>query len=133
MSTVATPTRTIGPERVLLLGYGVFVVAAGARSAVQLATHPGRAPLAYALSALAAAVYAIGFVLVRRAAAGQGRRVARRFAAVELAGVLVVGSASVLRPSAFPDATVWSCFGAGYLLLPLAVPVAVLLWLRERP
>jgi hypothetical protein len=38
----------------------------------------------------------------------------------------------VIDRGAFPDATVWSDYGAGYLLVPLALPVAVLVWLRRR-
>jgi hypothetical protein len=54
---------------------------------------------------------------------------------VELGGVLVVGIATVIDSDAFPDQTVWSYFGAGYLLIPLILPILGLLWLRrtERP
>jgi hypothetical protein len=31
-----------------------------------------------------------------------------------------------------PDETVWSRFGAGYGYLPLALPVAALVWLRRH-
>jgi hypothetical protein len=112
---------------VLLCGYALFVVASGARSAVQLATHVGRAPLAYVLSAVAAVVYLIGFaLLVRRSS------FARRWCQVEFAGVLVVGSISLVRSDWFPDATVWSCFGAGYGFVPLILPLLALAWLRRR-
>jgi hypothetical protein len=30
------------------------------------------------------------------------------------------------------EATVWSAYGAGYLLVPLVLPVLGLLWLRRR-
>ena len=40
----------------------------------------------------------------------------------ELAGVLVVGATSLLVPEEFPDATVWSEFGAGYGYVPLVLP-----------
>jgi hypothetical protein len=33
--------------------------------------------------------------------------------------------------SAFPDATVWSYYGAGYLCIPVALPVTGMLWLRR--
>jgi hypothetical protein len=116
--------------RVLLWVYGIFVVAAGSRSAVQLLTHPGRAPLAYLLSALAAVIYATGFTLIWRAARGARRRPAVACAVAELTGVLIVGVVSVVHPAAFPDATVWSDFGAGYLWVPLILPVVVLGWAR---
>ena len=46
-----------GPGRVLLTVYIIFAVAAGARAGVQIALKFSEAPLAYLLSALAAAVY----------------------------------------------------------------------------
>jgi len=125
--------RSLGPERVLLGLYLLFVVAAGARSAVQLALHAGRAPLPYGLSAFAAVVYLVGFLLVRRVSRGGDRRPLAVCSLVELAGVVTVGTASLVDGSAFPDATVWSGFGAGYLFVPLVLPVAVLVWLRRAP
>jgi hypothetical protein len=125
----AVPTRS-GPGRVILALYAVLTVAAVSRSAVQLATRATEAPLAYGLSALAALVYVAATV-----ALGRGGPVWRRVAVVacsfELAGVLLVGTASVLVRGAFPDATVWSGFGRGYLYVPLVLPVAGLWWLRE--
>jgi drug/metabolite transporter (DMT)-like permease len=120
------------PGRALLGLYLLFVVAAGARSIVQLATHPGRAPLAYALSLGAAVVYAVGFGLVRRVERGADARPLTACSVVELGGVLAVGTLSLLDRGAFPDATVWSDYGAGYLLVPLALPLLVLCWLRRR-
>ncbi len=46
--------------------------------------------------------------------------------------MLVVGTLSLARPSAFPDATVWSNFGLGYGFVPLVLPVLGLLWLVGR-
>jgi hypothetical protein len=132
VAEVAT-RRRIGPGRVLLAGYAVFVLAAGARSAVQLATHAGRAPLAYGLSALPAATYLVGLLVLLRVGHGiASPRAAMAWCATEFAGVLAVGSASVAWPTAFPDATVWSHFGSGYGLLPLVLPVLATLWLRRR-
>ena len=37
----------------------------------------------------------------------------------------------MLDPGAFPDATVWSVYGRGYLFIPLVLPVLGLLWLRR--
>lgn len=119
--------REIGPGRVLLWVYGLFVVAAGARSAVQLSTHAGRAPLAYALSAVAAVVYAVGLVLL----AGGRRRAATVWCGLELLGVVTVGVASTAAPRSFPDATVWSHFGSGYGFVPLVLPILALWWLRR--
>lgn len=119
-----------GPGRVLVGLYGLFALAAGARAGVQIATRFSQAPLAYVLSAVAAAVYlaaTIGFV---RGGAG-GRRLAMLCCGIELAGVLVVGTASLVDPGAFSQATVWSGFGRGYGYVPLVLPVLGLLWLRR--
>ncbi|MGY1823586.1 hypothetical protein [Geodermatophilus sp. SYSU D00079] len=117
-----------GPGRVLVAVYGVFALAAGARAAVQLATRFSEAPIAYLLSALAAVVYVVATVAFARG----GRRTAVVACSVELAGVLVVGTLSLLDPAAFPDETVWSAYGRGYLFIPLVLPVLGLLWLRRQ-
>ena len=130
MTTVDT-RRHVDATRVLLWLYALFVVAAGARSAVQLSLHASRAPVAYTLSAGASAVYAAGLVLLRRAAAGGSVRPARVSAVVELLGVLAVGTLGVVRPAVFPEPTVWSDYGAGYLWIPLLLPGATLLRLRS--
>ena len=119
-----------GPGRLLVTVYGVFTVAAASRSAYQLATRFDEAPVAYLLSAVAAVVYA--FLTTALALGGErARRAALGCCAVELTGVLAVGTWTVVDPSAFPDATVWSGYGAGYLFLPLVLPVVGLLWLRR--
>jgi hypothetical protein len=108
--------------------YAVFALAATARSLVQIATRFEVAPLAYCLSALAGAVYIVATI-----ALGKGGPVARRVAwvacSVELLGVLGVGTASVLAPNAFDDATVWSRYGEGYRYVPAVLPVLGLVWL----
>jgi integral membrane protein len=120
-----------GGHQVLLLLYALFTVAAGARSLVQLATDAGRAPLAYALSLAAAVTYALGWLAIRRAAEGR-TGFASRMLWVELAGVLAVGTLSLLAPHWFPEPTVWSDYGIGYGFVPAALPVAGLLWLRAQ-
>jgi hypothetical protein len=126
--TGGTADTSRGPGRVLVAVYGVFALAAGARAAVQLATQFDEAPLAYLLSALAAAVYLVATVALARG----GRRTALIACTVELVGVLVVGTLSLIDPAAFPDETVWSNYGQGYLFIPLALPVLGLLWLRHQ-
>ena len=116
-----------GPGRVLVAVYGVFALAAGARAVVQLSTRFAEAPVAYLLSALAAAVYLVATVALARG----GRRTALVAITVELVGVLVVGTLSLLEPAAFPDETVWSAYGRGYLFIPLVLPVLGLLFLRR--
>jgi hypothetical protein len=123
------PTAS-GPGRLLVLVYGVFAVSATARAGYQLATQFSVAPVAYLLSAFAALVYIVATVSLARSGP-RARRVALAACSVELLGVLTVGTVSLLVPSEFPDATVWSGFGAGYGFVPLVLPVLGLLWLRH--
>jgi hypothetical protein len=127
--SLAERTRS-GPGRVLIAVYAVWAVAATSRSAVQLSTEFHRAPLAYLLSAVAAVVYILATVCLARGSA-TSRRVAVLSCTVELVGVLAVGTASLLVPSAFPDATVWSLYGIGYGFIPVLLPILGLLWLRR--
>ena len=121
-----------GPGRVLVGLYALFALSAGARATVQLATQFSEAPLAYLLSALAAAIYLVATIGFLRGGPG-GRRLAMICCGIELAGVLAVGTASVVDPAAFPHATVWSGYGRGYGFVPLVLPVLGLLWLRATP
>jgi len=122
-----------GPWLILLCVYGLFALAAGARASVQIATKFSEAPLAYLLSALAAVVYLVATVGMARSTS-VSRRVAVASCSFELAGVLIVGTASVIDKDAFPDATVWSTYGVGYGFVPLVLPILGLLWLRfSRP
>lgn len=111
-----------GPARALVALYGVFALAAGARAAVQLSTRFDEAPVAYLLSAFAAAVYVVAIVGLARGGTG-GRRIALTAITVELIGVLVVGTLSLTDRAAFPDETVWSVYGQGYVFVPLVLPV----------
>ncbi len=119
-----------GPGIVLVAVYGVLALAATGRSVLQILEYFDRAPLAYLLSALAAVIYLVATVALARGDR-TSRRVALAACSVELVGVLVVGLASYLVPSAFPDKTVWSHFGSGYGFVPLVLPVLGLLWLRH--
>ncbi len=126
-STVAAGS---GPGRILVALYALLALAATGRSVLQILEYFHRAPLAYVLSAVAAVIY-----LIATAALVRGDRTSVRVATVaitvELVGVLTVGLASYLAPSAFPDKTVWSHFGAGYGYVPLVLPVLGLWWLRR--
>jgi hypothetical protein len=110
--------------------YGVFALAATSRAAVQLATDFAEAPVAYLLSAFSAVVYVVATVALatRRP---WSRPLASAACTVELVGVLVIGTASLLLPDEFPRATVWSGYGSGYLFVPLVLPVVGLWWLRR--
>jgi hypothetical protein len=121
-------TRT-GPGRLLVAVYALFALSATARAAVQIATQFSHAPVAYVLSALAAAFYIVATVTL--AVGGHGaRRIALLSCSVELVGVLAVGTWSLLDKATFPDATVWSGYGSGYGGVPLVLPILGLLWLR---
>ncbi|WP_411142897.1 hypothetical protein [Streptomyces sp. x-80] len=119
-----------GPGRLLVTLYGVFTVAAASRSLYQLIAQFDRAPLAYSLSALSAVVY--GFITFSLVRGGEGaRRAALGCCALELLGVLGIGTWTLVDPAAFPDATVWSDYGMGYLFIPVILPVTGLIWLRR--
>ena len=114
----------------LVAVYGLFALAATARSAVQIATRFHEAPLAYLLSAFAAVVYIVATVSLARGDA-VSRRVATVAISTELAGVIIVGTVSELVPDAFPHATVWTGFGSGYGFVPLVLPFVGLWWLHH--
>ncbi|MFF3348547.1 hypothetical protein [Streptomyces sp. NPDC002779] len=124
-------TRLIsGPGMLLVWLYGVMVVGAVSRSAVQIATEFDRAPLAYSLSAVAGLVY--GFITYTLVRGGEmARKAALVCCAAELLGVLVVGTWTLVEPSRFPDATVWSDYGMGYLFIPVLLPLSAIYWLRK--
>ncbi|SHM52617.1 hypothetical protein [Cryptosporangium aurantiacum] len=128
------PTGTAhGPGRVLVAVYGLFALAAGARAGVQIASRFGDAPVAYLLSAFAALVY-VGATVALARSGPRWWLVALVCCSIELIGVLAVGTASLVVPEEFPDATVWSDYGSGYGFIPLILPVLGLLWLwKSRP
>lgn len=130
-------SRASGIGRVLVAVYGVLALAALGRSTFQIIDRFDDAPIAYTLSAVAAVVY----VLATVALAAGWHVVAWITVTFELAGVLVVGALSVFAPhvlgletvDAFGrEATVWSVFGAGYVFVPLVLPVLGIIWLRSR-
>jgi len=129
MSDELRPTSA-GIGRVLIAVYGILALAALGRSTYQILTKFDEAPIAYALSALAAVVYVLATIaLIARGTVWF--RIAIVAIGFELVGVLVVGTLSVVDPMLFPDDTVWSAFGRGYAFIPLLLPVLGLLWLRR--
>ena len=126
---VPAPTGK-GFGRVLVAVYGLFALATTSRSVVQLRTHLGDAPLAYLLSAFAAVVYIVATLSLARGDV-TSRRLATVAISIELIGVLIVGTVSLLFPGAFPKATVWTGFGSGYGFIPLVLPFVGLWWLRH--
>ncbi|MCX6459229.1 MAG: hypothetical protein NTZ03_02855 [Actinobacteria bacterium] len=122
-----------GFGRILVALYAIMAIGATTRSLFAIATKFNQAPLAYSLSAFAALVYIIATVTLARGDA-TSRRIATVSISIELIGVLVVGALSLIDPGAFQKASVWSWFGLEYLLLPLALPILGLWWLRHtRP
>jgi hypothetical protein len=128
-SAGAPPRR--GPGTVLITVYCLFTLAAGARASTQLILHSSKAPVAYSLSLVAAVIYALGVLALWRVIRGATTAIARFWCLVELAGVLTVGTLSLLVPSWFPDPSVWSSYGSGYGFVPAALPLLALWWLRS--
>lgn len=132
MSTTAS-SRAVGVGRVLIVVYAILALAATARSVYQIVKSFDEAPVAYSLSALAGVVYILATVaLIKRGDAWY--RVAWVTIIFEFVGVLTVGTLSVAIPALFAHASVWSYYGAGYVFIPLVLPVLGMLWLyRRRP
>lgn len=130
MSSPETAPRKLssGFGRLIVLVYVVFAVSAGVRAVYQVATKFDQAPISYALSTLAAAIYLVAAVAIIKGAP----RIALAAVSVELAGVVGVGALSYAVPDWFPEASVWSHFGTGYGLVPLILPIAGLVYLLGR-
>ena len=104
------------------------------RSVVQIATVFDEARLAYTLSAVSAVVYVVATIALILGL----RALAVAACAFEFVGVLVIGALTVADTAAFPDQTVWSDFGKGYLFIPVVLPLVGLWWLlrgsrRQQP
>ena len=123
--------RVLGVGRLLITVYGILATAATVRAAYQLARKFDEAPVAYSLSALSAVVYILATVALAKRGAGW-HKIALATIWFELAGVLVVGSLSLIHPEIFQHASVWSLYGIGYGFIPLALPVLGLIWLRKQ-
>ncbi len=134
--TTETPRRGAGVGRVLVAVYAILAIAALGRSIFQIIDRFDEAPVAFCLSALAGVVYLVATL----ALALRWRRIAWVTISFELAGVLIVGTLSLVAPQLLGldsidpfgrEATVWSVYGAGYVLVPLVLPVLGLLYLRR--
>lgn len=126
----AARPRMTGIGRVLVAVYAVMALAATGRSFVQIVQDFDAAPLAYSLSAAAALVYILATVALIRAESERWYVIAWIAVCFELAGVLVVGTLSIVLPELFAhDATVWSGYGFGYVWVPLILPFVGLWWL----
>lgn len=93
-------------------------------------TKFGQAPVPYGFSIAAAVIY----IVATWALATNRWWIAAGAVVFEFCGVLGVGFASLVWASGFPQASVWSDFGAGYGYVPLILPIVGGWWLvRHRP
>lgn len=133
MSASPSPRRMTGIGRVLVVVYAVMALAATGRSLVQIIERFAEAPLAYTLSAVAAAVYVVATLALVFAGSAPWYAVAWVAIVFELVGVIAVGALSLVLPVAFQHPSVWSVFGYGYLFVPLVLPFLGLWWLVRHP
>ena len=132
----APARRLSGVGRVLVAVYAILALAALGRSIFQIVDRFEQAPVAFLLSLLAGLVY----VVVTVALAARLRTLAWITIGFELLGVLVVGTITMVAPDLLGQfsnapfgktATVWSTYGAGYLFIPLVLPILGLVWLSR--
>jgi cytochrome bd-type quinol oxidase subunit 2 len=125
-----------GVGRVLVAVYAILAIAATGRSVFQIIDRFSEAPVAFLLSALAGVIYIVATI----ALGARLRTLALITISIELVGVLVVGTLSLVAPALLGldsldpfgrESTVWSAYGLGYLLVPLVLPVLGLLYLRS--
>lgn len=119
--------KSRGVGTLVIAIYGVFALSASVRASYQLLRKYEEAPLAYWLSLLAAVVYIVAtFALAR------GKYdLANKTLVFELAGVLIIGTLSLVTPSLFAHPSVWSYYGMGYGFIPLLLPMFGLWWVRR--
>ena len=128
-SSVASK-NTSGFRTLLVSVYVILTLAALGRSGYQIATKFDEAPIAYALSAVAAVVYLVATIALIRSSTRGGALLATIALVFEAVGVIGIGVLSIVDPALFPADTVWSRFGQGYLFIPLVLPFVGLWWLR---
>jgi hypothetical protein len=134
----AAPRRRVyGVGRVLITVYAILAIGATARALYQILTLFSTGPVPITLSAVSGVIYVLATVALILPGP-TWYRVAWTTISFELAGVIVVGTLSLLLPATFAPTraltfgTVWSYYGAGYLLIPLALPILGMLYLRRR-
>lgn len=133
-----------GLGRLLVTVYGIFALAAFARSVWQVfGTQPSGeyegqrifdiAPVSISLSVVAAVVYIVATLAlaVRKPSSWYVALVA---VIVEFVGVIAVSILSYAAPELFHRASVWSHFGSGYGYVPIVLQCVGLWWLlTHRP
>jgi hypothetical protein len=131
-STPSRPARSYGWGRVLISVYAILAIGATSRAVFQILTAFHTAPIAISLSAVSGVIY----VLATVALILPGRawyRVAWTTISFELAGVLIIGTLSLVAPEVFAErSTVWSEYGIGYVFIPLILPIVGMIYLRRR-
>lgn len=142
MSTPTSPParRRLGVGRVLIVVYAILAIGATSRAVVQFAVDFPSDPasrLPITLSAVSGAIYIVATIALLL----PGRtwyRIAWVTISFELAGVLIVGTLSLVNPAVFAGGenvahgTVWSSYGIGYVFIPVVLPILGLIWLRSR-
>ena len=123
------PRKMTGIGRVLVIVYAIMAMGATGRSFVQIAEKFDEAPLAYSLSAASAVVYIVATLALIFSRRPGWYTVAWIAIVFELVGVLVIGTLSWVLPDLFAHPTVWSSYGAGYVYIPLVLPLVGLWWL----
>ncbi|GAA1947474.1 membrane protein [Microbacterium deminutum] len=123
-----------GIGRVLVIVYAIMALAATGRSFVQIVERFDEAPLAYTLSAISALVYILATLALIFSGSRTWYRIAWITILFELAGVLIVGTLSLVLRELFAHPTVWSWYGVGYVFVPLVLPFFGLWYLiTHRP
>lgn len=107
---------------VLIVAYAVLALAALGRSSFQISTKFSEAPIPYTVSAASALLY----VVIALALWKSRESVAIVGSAIELAGVLIVGTLGYVERSWWPDETVWTGYGSAYGWVPLVLPMLAL-------
>jgi hypothetical protein len=124
---IAKKVQQTGTPDALLFVYGVWAAAALSRAAYQYLFRQPDNFMPTHISLLVGALYVLIIVGLRRSTP-RAYYATLALLAAELAGVLVVGTIDVVwQPFAY--STVWSGYGAGYLFVPLVLPIAGLVWM----
>lgn len=126
----AAQPRTDGLGRVLITVYLILALAATLRAIYQIVAKFDEAPVAYSLSLASGVVYIIATIALMQRT-GHWRTVAWAALIFEFAGVIIVGTLSLVIPEWFAHDSVWSFFGMNYFWIPLVLPVLGMIWLRR--
>lgn len=126
-----------GPGRLLIAVYAVLAIGATVRSLYELATKFSAAPVSYSLSLFAAVVYVVITICLVRGTP-RARAIAQAGMWIELVGVLVVGTLSIVNKELFTNpetgkavSSVWYWYGRDYLFVPLVLPILGLRFIRR--